>query len=393
MEKAEKITTGEIIPRDYGIIIERENKKLFITPMNHIIGELILATPQEISQKLAKKAGQLKIRPNTLKKELAEAVKKREGTDNILRYGGRKALHWVRNYNTIAGKVISKSRPEICGVQISYLENAKPGELNYASIGSDNPNEFWAKVKSKNRNLEIMIDQAAALDLAIHKDNKQRKSAKNNLTRLFPRQRPETAMPFNIADPLEIIIEYYIEGRKRFELNKELLAKTENYTPELLQTFQNHPDNVYFSVIRQAEKEVQKTHPDRQYFGAVKALEKRIIQELKSKIFVWDQYGLEFRETQNETVSKRYRKGDQVYSICTQAGQPPLIVHKKLGEKAKNWITAKEARTDNPYKRTEIYTSTDDTTRRQAWTQIITPGKGNNIFVPEILKKEYGRIA
>jgi len=31
MEKAEKITTGEIIPRDYGIIIERENKKLFIT--------------------------------------------------------------------------------------------------------------------------------------------------------------------------------------------------------------------------------------------------------------------------------------------------------------------------------------------------------------------------
>lgn len=176
MALTEKIRTGEIIPRDYGIFIQRANRKLFITPMNYLIGGLLLATPEEISQKLKQKAHQLRIRQSTLKKELLEAVKKREGTDNILRYGGRTAINYVKNYNTIAGRAISKSKPEPYGVQIAYLEQPRKEELNHASASTDNPNDFWAKVKSKERSLDIISDQAAALDIAIYKDNKQRRS-------------------------------------------------------------------------------------------------------------------------------------------------------------------------------------------------------------------------
>ncbi len=393
MAQAEKIQTGEIIPRDYGIIIQRGGRKIFIAPMNYIIGGLILATPEELGQKISQKASELRIRPGALKRELAAGIIKREGTDNLLRYGGRSALRWAKNYNTIAGEVISKSEPRTYGVQIAYLENPTSGEITYASIGSDNPNEHWAKVKSKERNLDMMIDQTAALDIALYKDNRQRNSAKRNITGLFPRDRPTNHLPFRFSDPIDVLIDYYIEGKNRFELNKALLTRPETYSQELLNTFQNNPDSAYFAVIRQSEKEQTTHHSGREYFGAVKALEKRIIHELKSKGFEWDGYGLEFRDTPNQTISKRYRKAGQVYAICTKQDQPPIIVYKKLGEKAQNWITAKEARADSPYKRTGIYTTIDDTTRRESWAQVIVPGKSNSIFVPQILRKAYANYS
>lgn len=196
-------------------------------------------------------------------------------------------------------------------------------------------------------------------------------------------------MPFHFPDPIQVLIEYYLEGKTRFELNMELLENHSTYTQALVNTFNNNPEKVYFGVLRHSEKELPGTHSKKEYFGSVKALEKRIIYELKQKGFEWDYYGLEFRGTPHQTVSKRYLKSGQVYSICTKQGQPPIIVSKRLGERADNWQTSKDSNQESPASRKGIYSSVDDTTRKQAWTRIIVPGKDSRLFVPQILKKEY----
>src|SRR3989338_5384501 len=81
--------TGEIIPRDYGIITYNEGRKLFVSPSKYAVGTLILERPGQIRARLREKADRDGLDFKELEDAFVKGVVRREGAKNILNISGR----------------------------------------------------------------------------------------------------------------------------------------------------------------------------------------------------------------------------------------------------------------------------------------------------------------
>ncbi len=380
---AQTIKTGEILPRDYGITFRENGETFFISPMKYILGKIILESPQNLKKRIREKAHLEGLKIRNLEKELKEGFRKRSNTPKEFLETGRDAISEVKGYNNIfTAEIPSKSKSNSpYKVQLG-LENG----LKHARCECSD--SFWVDVKRKS----IICPHISALEIALFQDNSSKLSSQTNLTGLTPSQRPHNHnLPFNLEEfdslVTQIMFDYFVEGKSQFQLDKYLLEFGDLVSDEIKDKLQN--DKAVYSVLRQKERSFDRnsiSETQKRYYGAQRALKTRIKDMLKEKGFRENGYGLEFKFSDFETVSERFRQGNIIYSVCTQDYASPFIIKKVLGEK-----TSIEDRMEtNPLSLRE-YTSVDDTTRRESFNRIIIPGQnqGSEVFVPQILKNSY----
>ena len=385
------IPTGEILPRDYGIVLRLKKDRLFISPSRYAIGQLILETPQEIRARLQEKAQNENISLEEVTKAFVAGVVKKERTKNILNFGRRRALLNVTPYTpaTYHAQVKSKGNGAPAWYDVHVFNPSMDGGFDYEGVRCDCKDNFWDEVK----NLDVMCVHGAALELALYHDHHSRISADENITGLKPQERLQNpSLPFNLRSVItDILFDYYVEGKSHGDINRRVLDNPAVFTPALESAFADHKATFY--ALRQRERETTSyTESDRRYHGAVKALEGRIEEEFEHRKFKRSGYGLEFKGTEHEVVAKRYRHGDTVYSLCIPAYAPPFFVKKHLGELVPDWISARDERDDHPFQRVgQKYMSVDDATRREGFTTVIIPGQrqDSEVFVPKILQERY----
>ena len=400
MRSSKRIQTGEIIARDYGLVLhEYGQRRVFFSPSKYAIGLAILESPSELRRRIREKSEREGIEYQSLEEAFVNGVVKREGSKNLLNIHGKKALQNARRYGTIYfANIKSKSRegPAFYDVQLGSPE-IKNGSFSYHSARCECSDNFWNEVKC----FDVICPHISALEIALYKDSTSRKSSKKNITQLSPRERTEhPSMPFSLfqnsstreKDEIitDILFDYFVEEKDHFEINKGLLENRLIYSIDLLRSIQDIRDKVQYKVLRHKEKDLE--NGDKKYCGAVKALEKKIIAELKIKRFKSDYYAVEFKGTDYETISKRFRRGNLVYSICIREGMLPVIVKKNLFVKSKNIFQSNDPREDSPFMRIGCkYISIDDATRRESLTEIIIPGmkRESIIQVPKWMSERY----
>jgi hypothetical protein len=397
------IRTGEIIPRDYGIVLRRKGTKTFVSPSKFAVGTLLLEKPEAIQRRIADIAQRTDTSIDEVTKALEKGIKrKREGahilTDNML-FDARLLG------NAITAKIISKSDPEA----YHEVRIAKPltygDTTQYDDVQCSCSSGFWDGVKT----VQEICPHIAALTIALYRDEKSRLSADENTTGLTPSRRlPAPSLPFAFQEKslgwgkrdkalTGMLHQYYTGKKKHVGINKEALASPEIYSSWLAKTIQNQQGSATYEVVRQAEKTIDRdslSTADRELYGASKALEGRAVQMLKKAGFKPAGYCLEFKGTPHEVVAQRFVNGFAVYSLCMRQDMPPFLVRKNLHGKAQNPITAVATRQDSPYTRKGWYESIDDATRRECSEQIIVPGtqKDSQINVPIRLQRKYASL-
>lgn len=409
MEKINKTKTGIILPRDYGISLWSNGKKTFLSPMKYILAQLMLEKPKEIELRIKKMANEKGLVFKELNDEFKFSVLKKNTSLNILKIDSESLIKNTKKYNnTIHSQIHSMSNkfPSYYNLQLSQTNN----QHSRCSC-SDN---YWNEIKYSG---DQMCTHLSSLELALWQDLNSTKSSKNNNTGLTKRDLLQNLLlPFEFHqdhkdDYLEkltndALFDYFIEKKSHVNINKKLLDKPIIYSEKLRNKLESNDDCLSYQILRLKEKDfITQKLPiaDKIYYNCVKALDIRLQNELKSRGYQFESYGLEFKGTEHETISKRFRNKDQIYSICMSSHQLPLLVRKNLGEKSSNLYNSNDlncirSSTNpnfnlNPIEREIEYMSIDDKTRRECLTKIIVPGfSGNSIVeIPNFLREIYNQ--
>lgn len=389
------IPNGEILPRDYGIILYRSGRRLFISPSKYVMGKILLETPQEIRRRVSEKARREGYKIRDLEDKLKKGVRRREGDQNFLKTnkGERKektpAIHSVKYYaGSHTANIKSKSSPQ-------YHE-ASTGAVTRCGC----EDSFWVDIK----HIDVVCTHIATLETALYLDNKNCNPVDENITGLPPRERVSREIPFTLANGQEeserlltdVLFDYYVEGMNHYEINRGLIENPMIYSQwlrDLLENPNNSNSSAEIRVLRQEERKVQRTKSNRRLLGAIHSLTERLSQELVARGFNRAGYGLEFQGSCYEVVGQRFVNGNTLYSMCTREDFPPILVKKHLGEKM-NLFVSRDTRYDSPFDRVgEKYVSKDDSTRRECLTEVIIPGMREDsiVSVPIVLKEAYKR--
>jgi hypothetical protein len=388
----ERICTGAIVPRDYGITIKHAGQKFFFNPLNYAIGELLLETNAEIKGRIREKAEREGLFEEELLPAFLEAVERKEGSKNILSYSRHTCFERVKLYgNVYSARAKSKSK---IGPKFYHVHIEKLDKLAYSTVYSDAPEGVWGEVKVSGI---PMTTQGAALDTALYR--KQRLG-------MHPRDLPEPwEIPFTFFDRgrakeryrllTDALFDYYVENKTHYVVNRELMEQKSIFTGALKQEIEN--DTAWFSVVRNNEGSIDSAElssEERKYYASVKSLEKRIKQRFEDKAFSFLGYCLEFKGTPYEVVAQRFAQKNTsiVYDLCMSKEIPPLLVKKVLDERDSDWIeqSSIDQQAQPVANIGQTYRSIDDRTRRQSYATVLVPNAG--IFIPENLAKVYAKV-
>ena len=395
------ILTGKILPRDYGVELRlSQRRKVFFSPLKYAIAKLMLETSDQVKKRLETISQERGTPLDELVEALGKGVKKRHRTKVILNKDRRDILRGTHRYGLdIAARVQSKRR----GSKLTKITFGENEELAYLKTECHCEDVYWDGTKR----YEAICTHLAVLEEAIYLDNQTKQPRDDNLTGLLPRERPLIQLPFRllsvsrrdeILDPkvTKMILDYYVEGKNFYEINKNALKDPQIFTSKLVKNLRSPWQKARFVVLSQEEKKKSNPSPqERVLYGSIKAVERRITGMLRERGFYRDGFGVEFQGTDHEIVGRRFRSGSEVYSICIGEDLPPVIVHKFLGSQPRNIFQSHDGRNDHPLLReNESYESIDDTTRRFALTKVILPGRNerSEVFVSQNLARLYTQL-
>jgi len=386
--------TNIIIPRDYGLFVKGDyGRRFFVSPTRHAIGKLMLESSAQIRERVSRKARRETTSPVRLRKLLYDGIKKREGTDNLVKVHTRNRINGVELYDRVYhAKLRAKSDEEIYyETQLSNPRINDNGGFGYRHSRCDCKDSYWGEVKST----EVFCSHLAAFEIALFEDERGNKSSNENLTGLTKsRLQRYPSMPFDLRKNYDLVtdmlFDFYVEGFTMAQINKKYLDDIELLSDALCNGLKDRKDTVQFGVLRQKEREIKPilAQDTQEYYGAIRQLENRLRGMLLEREFKFDGYGYEFKGHGSELVAKRYRNGFEVISIGVNPYTPPLIIRKHLGEKVSL------GNSDEPFQGINIpYLSVDDNTRRKALTKVIIPGESDEsqVFVPRVLKRRYAQ--
>ena len=370
---------------------------MFIAPAQYLLGIVALESEQGIKKRLSRVAGVLGEDVDDLFEKIGVGAQRRYGSRDLLEKSGRDVISGARRYGArrVDAHIASRCGEGKHHVQITYPHGSFSGDRGLMlpeEIRCSCPDQFYDDVKS----LDAMCGHAATLEVAMAADNATRRDVTSNLTGMYPRKRAQIALPFTSKGVGEVLVARFIEGKGLYEINKNLLEKEETYSEELERFLAGERD-LGFRVKRLGLKHVSK---EKLSCDVAKMLQHyrgvlgRATKALLERGYFRDGYGLEFKGSEWEVVARRFRRGDQVYSLCCQEDMPPVIVEKRLGRPFFNGLSSQDTHMDSPYKRSgQIYECVDDLTRREAWTQVIIPGQRRDslAWVAGDLNREYQR--
>lgn len=435
---SESRKTGKIIPRNYGIRLQKRfgHFDMFIPPSSYILAQLMLETPKEIRTRLSDWAERNGRNFEEVETEFVNAVVKREGTKNILNHSRRTeskhahnlALQSVkRRGRIIDGRVKSKGREHSDNfVREGYYKfylvglEQRRDEINIGYPGSRTETLDNLFSEGKFKQATAVGIHLAVPEIALYWDDKLNTPQRANMTGLFPADReptPELPFTFNFFKTrnkmsekekelhsflTDLIMDYYLEEKSQFELSVTALANPEIYSQTLVDAIKSPQDLATFKVMRQKEEEISKKIPstqDRRY-AAVTTLVEAIKGYLENRWHChFSGYCREFVGTPWKTIAQRFepKNTGPVYSIVTSEDHPPIIVARRLLNKATDWWNSTDKlQTETLSEKLGInYKTIDDVTRKDSNTKLLTPDislKDSGISVPQNLQEEYDEL-
>jgi hypothetical protein len=432
MPEATKRRTGKILPRNYAILLSMPSghEDLLVSPFTYMLAQLALETPGEIRTRLKDWARRNNVSLDTAVNELREGVEKLEGTKNLLNFTRRTetrdcdlALRRMKHYgNTFTAEVKSRTKEDYRAVSLPEPRFRRDITIGYPGASCECPDHIYGDSK-KARASQVCM-HIAIPEVALALDERLRLAQAENMTGLSPKERrmrgPLPELPFRIntlkdpqrmteeeksvwADTTDCLMRYFVERHAQYDINRDVLENPFMFGPALNQVIRDNRDRAEFKVIRQKEEEIARSKlssvQDRRY-AATTALLDNISRFLIEKWgYVPAGYCREFVGTPQETVARRFEpwgKGP-VYSIVVGEEHPPLIVSRRLGEKASNIYHS-----NNILQRDTLaenigmpYFTTDDVTRRVSTVEIKLPDKQliqAGFHVPENLQAEYNAL-
>lgn len=438
---SKKERSRRIIPRDYGLVQSNvSGVPVFMTPAAFAIGESIrlkkgvldkeLQAWQEYKwkQREASKAGKSYIpvfavegkyeelpslRLKTLRDErLLEGILKEEGTRNLWRVGGEKAIEQgYLGSRILTGRVKTRSDGRESERMRTWqtVLNMNPSEARDISDYSDAvcqcQDHMWGRAKGVAK---ICVHLASIMDeLADDKGLIACEEDPKKLAWLPFNFMTDTGLPYGLSDDdieeiqtltyldheeaparshlrMDILISHYFMKRGYFDMNKAATKIPNIFHGRFIKGVRS--GELRYGVIRQ--KRGSKA-ADEEYWNAVEEMWKRMYIKLKESRFERKDvtYSLEFRDTPYEAVCEDWERDDITLRPLFHDDVPPLVIERRKipNSEARPFATDYNAR--NPFAQlNEVQKRIDDATRKKSHYVIRIP---REIEIPGILRPLY----
>jgi hypothetical protein len=401
-----RIPTGEITPRDYGVVIRpyRGQRKL-LAPSKYAFGALLLESPEAIRERIADWARRNDMSQKKARETLEKGIARRGNGVHVLDWGNL-LYDAKRHAGAVTAKVTTKSESdEYVEARVVAPRNVKEA-VYYDEIACDCAMSFWDGVKTAKQ----VCGHVAALDIALYRDEKSYLSTKENVTGLSLSQRIRSMMPFTFfahdkrqgprwQAVTDMLFDYYVNGHNHFDINVRALDDPEIYVGRLAAAIATDANtDISYEAVRHDEHSVSEntvSTTERRMYGSFKVLEGRIEAMFEDHGFHTRGYVLEFKDTPHEVIARRFVQGFTAYSLCIRRDMPPLLIKKHLGAKVDRPITAAQPSPSNPYGQKESYITVDDATRRECHAEVIIPGtrQHSQLEVSQDLQRIYEKMA
>jgi hypothetical protein len=428
-----KRKTGEILPRNYGIRLSmpRGVSDVFISPASYVLAQIMLETPTEIKARVREWARRKGHNAEEAINELGEAVRKREGSKNLLNLSRRTATRQLTDMaieemkhegRIFRGDVRSKEKGSY---MFCLQEPPRSRDVDIGWPGSRVENVEGIISEGKLKDATYVGVHMAIPEIALATDHGSGLAQSENMTGLFPAQRrmrnskvPSLPFTFNFFKPIgqmnegeieqhrivtDLLMEYYLDKATQYGISIRALENPKIFSQELVRAITGEDDRASFKVIRQKETGVSRdkitSEEDRRHASVRKMAEniRAYLEEVRSCYFAG--YCREFVGTDWETVAMRFesRGRGPVYSVVTSEEHPPLVVGRRLGHKAEDWARSYDpVRKDHVAEKIGIkYSMIDDVTRRDSVVELILPDDAlakRGIHIPENLRREYSGL-
>lgn len=373
---------GALHIRDYGILLEPS--QTFLSPTKYVLARLLLEDKEDLEKKFTKFTTDFSAQTW----EQFQSGLNQRGDLHLLEQNAQDLFSDVKALGANLTAQIH-SNPQKGPYQIRRAK-----EDRFCSC----PDRFWGETKSK----KVQCVHLSALELALYKDEKSRLSVENNLTGLFPSQRPSIELPFPFLAQkkdenlyLSSLFKYGLQRHSHLEMNKSLLDDPQIYAPKLRGLLER--GKASFAAMRQQKVAVpQDDREAKAYSRAVDTLDRQVAYQLRGRGYTFEGYSLEFKGTEYECIAKRYKRGKEVMALTFSDKFPPLLLQKQLQDfhvdiffQGNTRIT-KNALLNPQYISNQI----DDTTRLPCAQKVIIPGlKEESVLkIPKVLQGEYKKF-
>jgi hypothetical protein len=361
-------------PRDYGIVLRtRDNDRLFVSPSKLAIAAIMADSPEETRGRIGILAEQSRKDPRDLERFVREGVRRRTKSTRLL----DSAAEDVVDVQHLGGGVVAHVDASKGRVPYRVRLFAKGDTYSYVSCSC--PDNQWSDVKGVEYE---MCKHASAVHEAMQRDIRERVAEDESRTGLSPARRSRIDL---IVEPsfteASIALLAYAGKESMYNISRQLLSRERPGLEEALRQ-----GRASYSVLRQDRP----ASGDSRYDAALRNFERNMRKHLKDSNFWFESYGLEFPDSDYESVGIRFRRGDKRVVLCFWPDRPPVIVRKTLREF--DGGSSEDQHSKSPYSRLGWYSSVDDSTRRFADTNVIVPGfreDGKKIEIAKHLRDVY----
>ena len=387
--------SGEILPRDYGLMIRKGGENLFVSPSKFAFGLAHLEYPSDLERRIRDIARR---RGETVR-DVGEALKNavRSRAPGLWMKG--RSLQDVSGYTDDGYSACIQSKSDtnkVYAFNISHIDISSHIK-HHRLICSCEDGRYGILKK-----VHVMCSHTSAFALALDMDDRSELSVEENFSGLPPKERLIVpSIPFRYyarknahglsADQVmsDILFDILVDERKHFDVNRQVLDNPHMFALWTAGAMRDKYDSAQFEVLREKERECSRLRVD----ASIKSLTIKISERLTSQGCIPTRYVLAFKGTDFESVARRFRKGNTVYDLVVNDSMLPILVRKILGKKAENLWNGDDVRTDHPYMRNEEYSNVDDATRNMCDEKIIIPTQHPDLskLVSQEVKNAYER--
>ncbi|MBI4140146.1 SWIM zinc finger family protein [Candidatus Woesearchaeota archaeon] len=380
--------TGEILPRDYGIVVRRRRRAIFLSPTKFALGLALLGSPDDLERRIQNYSNDAHQSFRTVKKVFMDSADGR--APNI--FSGGRAIESVALYGAMYDAFVRSQK------------NKSPHHVTMTVIDDNHLGHYDAScdcgdyIYGQSNGFSIICAHISALALALDIDNRSGKSSSENLTGLLPSDRKKIPrIPFmyysrnSDLGMTKILWDLFVGKKSQYTINKSLLSERPVHASWVYEAVRDFYDRARYEVLRQEEKEASY---DR-FSASVRTLVENLCESLQEQGYIPQRYVLDFKGTTYESVARRFRKGNIVYDVVSSRKLLPLIVRKILHYKSVEVWRGDDSVGEHPYsRRDEDRINVDDSTRRICDEHIIIPSMHEKLskLVSHEVGREYEKV-
>jgi hypothetical protein len=430
-----------IVPRDYGLVQTGKNVPMFITPAAFAIGESLRLTESELNRLIpswqeyktnqfeesqtggsytplfpvgTKNQNLLSLRPDVLRdKRIIPGIKIGEGTKNLWRVGGEKAIEdGYLGSRILTGRVKSKEDGRASDRMRTWqavlnMDLSEEGDISdYSDALCQCHDHMWVRTKGVAK---ICVHLASLMN-ALADEN-------SHIERQYPGRGfwlpfnfiSDTGLPEGLSDEdlenlsmltyldqevppprshlmMDLLISHYVMKRKYFDLNKSATMIPNIYHGNIVRGIVS--GDLKFGVIRQKRGKKK----DNDYWNAVESMWKEMYQFLQKSGYERSgaTYSLEFRGTEFESLCEDWVRDGVTLRPMFHEKVPPLVIQRNEIPDSEPSPFRTDYNARNPFAQLDQeQIRTDDSTRRKTSFTVRIP---RNVNIPDVLKPLYRKF-